>query len=170
MYPDFKSWPMQCQPQNSGWYSNCCPRGTSLTCWLDVNLPITVTPWVSCSSWYHGNPCEWRRSLSTHKKHLQEIIRSMRKLVPVSPKGFPPRLGWLWGIGTTIRGTFTCNLVFQSGSRLAFIHVWQQVVLSPKGFPIRAYWYPHWENRVSIRIKVSPDRDSIVDIEPCQHS
>ena len=26
------------------------------------------------------------------------------------------------------------------------------------------YWNPHWENRVLIRIKVSPNRDIIVDV------
>ena len=50
-------------------------------------------------------------------------------------------------------------------------HIWyhlytkysRKVLLSPKGFPIGAYWYPHWENRVSIRIKVSPIRGNIID-------
>ena len=42
----------------------------------------------------------------------------------------------------------------------------QKVLLSPKGFPIGVYWYPHWENRVSIGIKVYPNQDSIVDINP----
>ena len=32
-----------------------------------------------------------------------------------------------------------------------------------KGFPIGACLYPHWENGVSIRIKVYPNQDSIVD-------
>ena len=39
----------------------------------------------------------------------------------------------------------------------------QKVSLSPMGvpigakvFPIGAYWYPHWENWVSIRIKYLP--------------
>ena len=39
--------------------------------------------------------------------------------------------------------------------------------MSTKGFPNGTYTrYPHWENRVSIRINVSPNQDSIVDIVP----
>ena len=30
--------------------------------------------------------------------------------------------------------------------------------------------YPHWGNMVSIRIKVSPNRDRIVDINPVSYS
>ena len=38
-------------------------------------------------------------------------------------------------------------------------------VVVPQGFLIGAYWYPHWENRASIGIKVSPNRNSIGDID-----
>ena len=41
-------------------------------------------------------------------------------------------------------------------------------VLHVIGFLIEVYWYPHWENRVSFGIKVSPDLGSIVDINHCQ--
>ena len=37
------------------------------------------------------------------------------------------------------------------------------MLLSPDSFPIGTYWYPHWENRVSIRIIVSPNWDSITE-------
>ena len=36
--------------------------------------------------------------------------------------------------------------------------------LSQEGIPIGAYWYPHWENKISIRIKVSLNWDSIEDV------
>ena len=38
-----------------------------------------------------------------------------------------------------------------------------QKVLSPSGFPIGGYWYPHWENRVSIGITVYPNQDSMAE-------
>ena len=42
---------------------------------------------------------------------------------------------------------------------------WSRRLLSPKGFLIGGYCYLHQENMVSIRIKLSPNWDSIVDIE-----
>ena len=45
-----------------------------------------------------------------------------------------------------------------------------KVSLPPKGYPIRVYWYPHWDNRVSIGIKVYPNRDSKVNNDPFSHT
>ena len=42
----------------------------------------------------------------------------------------------------------------------------QKVWLSPKDFLIVAWLYPHWENRVSIRITIYPNQDSIIYIDP----
>ena len=41
---------------------------------------------------------------------------------------------------------------------IAFIALWNHFLL--------ALLYPHWENRVSIRITTSPNRDSLVHIDP----
>ena len=34
------------------------------------------------------------------------------------------------------------------------------------GFPIGVYWFPYWDNGVSIGIEVSPNQHSIVDMDP----
>ena len=76
----------------------------------------------------------------------------------LSPKGFP--IGDLLGI---LIEQILYRLLDRVSTYGAIRIVWQKVSLSPKGFPIGTSWYPHWENRVSIRINVYPNQDSMAE-------
>ena len=60
---------------------------------------------------------------------------------------------------------YTCTSVKKTIVLCLGCDTWTCQKVSPMGLTIGAYWYPHRENRVSIRIK-HPIRDNIVDHDP----